>query len=171
MFKIKRKIILTCLSFSWSSYQWQQSKSIFTPNSIDQNYLFRKKNGSHSFSYTCGQTKSPYSQILLPKHTAKPAGFLKSSGCILSFFSSVLQTYLFGFRTPKTNFVLTPNFIFQVYSSLIVPLDINSHLSFKIGPPVICALLLKVGPKFHQICFMTHLINHIFQKRCGKKTK
>ena len=63
------------------------------------------------------------------------------------------------------NVVLIPNSIFQIYSNLIDPIDHNSHLScVKIGLLVIRAVLLKVGPKFYKICFMTYLSTTLFER-------
>ena len=90
---------------------------------------------------------------------------------LLWFIFSMLQTYLFGSRKPKTKFVFTPNSIFYIVSHLSNHLDQASHLKFvKFVPPFSRIVLLKFCPKpFKKICFTAHLTTKINQKNCKKK--
>ena len=57
-----------------------------------------------------------------------------------------------------------PYSIFQIYSKLFDPLGLNSHHSWvQIGQFVFYALVLKVGPKFHTICFTTCISRALFE--------
>ena len=60
-----------------------------------------------------------------------------------------------------------------MYSYLFDPPDPNFQLSFvKVGPPIICAFLLKFCPKPYIISFMTYLATQLLKKQTvQKKTK
>ena len=85
-------------------------------------------------------------------------------------FWSMLQPYMFGFRTPLKKVWVHSYSLFNIYPILFDHQYLTSHLSWvKIGQSVIHAVLLKVGPKLYKICFMTYLANIINPKMALKQ--
>ena len=84
----------------------------------------------------------------------------------LGYFFNSPNNICLALEGPKTNFVLTSNYIFLIYSNLVWPLELNFPLLFvEIFTFLICAVLPPFTQKFQKNIFHNRPSNSIIRNK------